>query len=116
MLVLVVVCRYNMTRFATWLNELTPPGLEKKLAPTDCRLRPDQHFLEEGVYDQVRRLSVALPSCPTTLKLLSLVFCAALLCITACALGNWPKERTCLCFTSCLQDVAKRSCWLDGYG
>ncbi|KAL3144723.1 hypothetical protein ABBQ38_001846 [Trebouxia sp. C0009 RCD-2024] len=47
-----ITSRYNMTKFATWLNELTPPGLEKKLAPTDCRLRPDQHFLEEGVYDQ----------------------------------------------------------------
>ena len=42
-----------MTQFAIWLNELTPAGLEKKLAPTDCRLRPDQHCLEEGVYDQV---------------------------------------------------------------
>lgn len=48
-----MMCRYNLTRFATWLNELTPPGLEKKLAPTDCRLRPDQHCLEQGVYDQV---------------------------------------------------------------
>ena len=47
------MCRYNLTRFATWLNELTPPGLEKRLAPTDCRLRPDQHCLEQGVYDQV---------------------------------------------------------------
>ena len=24
------------------------------MAPTDCRLRPDQHFLELGQYDQVR--------------------------------------------------------------
>ena len=59
-----------MTQFAMWLNELTPPGLEKKLAPTDCRLRPDQHFLEEGVYDQVLLpCSCALPCfmqpCPT---------------------------------------------------
>jgi oxysterol-binding protein 1 len=46
-------CRY---KFATvWpiqLNEVTP-GLETKLAPTDCRLRPDQHFTELGMYDQV---------------------------------------------------------------
>ena len=34
------------------LNELTP-GLESKVAPTDCRLRPDQHCLELGLYDQV---------------------------------------------------------------
>ena len=54
-----VICRYNMTKFAMWLNEITPPGLDKKLAPTDCRLRPDQHALEEGIYDQV--ISSALP-------------------------------------------------------
>ncbi|DBA86398.1 TPA: hypothetical protein ACH3X2_005620 [Trebouxia sp. C0005] len=44
--------RYNMTRFAMILNEITPPGLEREVAPTDCRLRPDQHALEEGIYDQ----------------------------------------------------------------
>lgn len=43
--------RYNMTSFAICLNELTP-GLKQKLAPTDSRLRPDQHALEEGIYDQ----------------------------------------------------------------
>ena len=48
----VVVYRYNMTSFAICLNELTP-GLKQKLAPTDSRLRPDQHALEEGIYDQV---------------------------------------------------------------
>ncbi|KAK9915557.1 hypothetical protein WJX75_000689 [Coccomyxa subellipsoidea] len=37
--------RYNLTNTVT-------PGLEKKLAPTDCRLRPDQHHLELGQYDQ----------------------------------------------------------------
>ena len=42
-----------MTRFAMILNEITPPGLEREVAPTDCRLRPDQHALEEGIYDQV---------------------------------------------------------------
>ena len=45
--------RYNMTKFAIYLNELTP-GLKDKVAPTDSRLRPDQHALEEGVYDQVQ--------------------------------------------------------------
>ena len=45
-------CRYNLTQFAIQLNEVTP-GLEAKLAPTDCRLRPDQHALELGQYDQV---------------------------------------------------------------
>ena len=45
--------RYNLTGWAIKLNEVTP-GLEERLAPTDCRLRPDQHFLELGQYDQVR--------------------------------------------------------------
>ena len=45
-------CRYNFSEFAIKLNEVTP-GLEKRLAPTDCRLRPDQHYLELGMYDEV---------------------------------------------------------------
>ena len=48
-----VSCRYNLTQWAIQLNEITP-GLKEKLAPTDCRLRPDQHHLELGEYDQVR--------------------------------------------------------------
>ena len=36
------------------------PGLEERLAPTDCRLRPDQHFLELGQYDQVRYALIGL--------------------------------------------------------
>ena len=52
-----VMFRYNMTKFAICLNEVTP-GLKAKLAPTDSRLRPDQHALEEGVFDQV---SLAAP-------------------------------------------------------
>ncbi len=51
-----------MTRFATMLNEITPPGLERKVAPTDCRLRPDQHALEEGIYDQVITCAPAFAS------------------------------------------------------
>ncbi|CAN1854934.1 Oxysterol-binding protein-related protein 1A [Linum perenne] len=42
--------RYNLTRFAITLNELTP-GLEEKLPPTDSRLRPDQRCLEMGQYE-----------------------------------------------------------------
>ncbi|KAL4420270.1 hypothetical protein ABPG77_005610 [Micractinium sp. CCAP 211/92] len=46
--------RYNLTAFSIKLNELTP-GLEAKVAPTDCRLRPDQHCLELGQYDQANQ-------------------------------------------------------------
>ncbi|XP_027367707.1 oxysterol-binding protein-related protein 1C-like isoform X2 [Abrus precatorius] len=42
--------RYNFTRFAITLNELSP-GLKEKLPPTDSRLRPDQRYLENGEYD-----------------------------------------------------------------
>lgn len=41
-----------MTKFAICLNELTA-GLKERLPPTDSRLRPDQHALEQGVFDQV---------------------------------------------------------------
>ena len=51
-------CRYNFSEFAIKLNEVTP-GLEKRLAPTDCRLRPDQHYLELGMYDEVSPLQAA---------------------------------------------------------
>uniref|UniRef100_A0A803M599 PH domain-containing protein n=1 Tax=Chenopodium quinoa TaxID=63459 RepID=A0A803M599_CHEQI len=43
--------RYNLTRFAMTLNELTP-GLKEKLPPTDSRLRPDQRYLENGEYEK----------------------------------------------------------------
>ncbi|KAK1301373.1 Oxysterol-binding protein-related protein 1A [Acorus calamus] len=42
--------RYNLTRFAISLNELTA-GLKEKLPPTDSRLRPDQRCLENGEYE-----------------------------------------------------------------
>ena len=51
--------RYNLTAFAIELNEMTP-GLEARAAPTDCRRRPDQHFLELGMYDQVGTAGVVL--------------------------------------------------------
>ncbi|OAA62415.1 oxysterol-binding protein 1 [Niveomyces insectorum RCEF 264] len=42
---------YGLTRFAATLNEITV--LERgKLAPTDCRLRPDQRLAEEGRLDE----------------------------------------------------------------
>lgn len=43
--------RYNLTGWAIKLNEITP-GLDHKLAPTDCRLRPDQHYMETGDFDK----------------------------------------------------------------
>lgn len=42
--------RYNFSRFAITLNELTP-DIKEKLPPTDSRLRPDQRCLENGEYD-----------------------------------------------------------------
>ncbi|PON67794.1 Oxysterol-binding protein [Trema orientale] len=42
--------RYNLTRFAITMNELTP-GLKEMLPPTDSRLRPDQRYLENGEYE-----------------------------------------------------------------
>ena len=64
-----------MTKFAICLNELTP-GLKDRLPPTDSRLRPDQHALEEGVFDQVLFCTLArcfLPPAITT-SLLAWVF------------------------------------------
>ncbi|XP_070400877.1 oxysterol-binding protein-related protein 2 [Nothobranchius furzeri] len=41
---------YNFTSFAVTLNELEP-GMERLLAPTDCRLRPDIRAMENGDTD-----------------------------------------------------------------
>ncbi|KAL2104205.1 hypothetical protein ACEWY4_001073 [Coilia grayii] len=41
---------YNFTNFAMSLNELEP-GMDKVLAPTDCRLRPDIRAMERGDID-----------------------------------------------------------------
>uniref|UniRef100_A0A665T2K1 Oxysterol-binding protein n=1 Tax=Echeneis naucrates TaxID=173247 RepID=A0A665T2K1_ECHNA len=38
---------YNFTSFAMTLNELEP-GMERLMAPTDCRLRPDIRAMENG--------------------------------------------------------------------
>ncbi|KAJ6938109.1 oxysterol-binding protein-related protein 1C-like [Populus alba x Populus x berolinensis] len=51
--------RYNLTRFAITLNELTP-GLEEKLPPTDSRLRPDQRYLENGEFDMANSEKIRL--------------------------------------------------------
>ncbi|CAN8246912.1 unnamed protein product [Cochlearia groenlandica] len=42
--------KYNLTRFAITLNELTS-GLKERLPPTDSRLRPDQRYLENGEFE-----------------------------------------------------------------
>ncbi|XP_021422876.1 oxysterol-binding protein-related protein 2 isoform X1 [Oncorhynchus mykiss] len=41
---------YNFTGFTITLNELEP-GMERLLAPTDCRLRPDIRAMENGDLD-----------------------------------------------------------------
>lgn len=46
------------------------PGLKEKLAPTDCRLRPDQHHLELGEYDQASRSPSARVLCTASCLLL----------------------------------------------
>ena len=43
--------RYNFSTFAIQLNEITD-DVDGKIAPTDSRLRPDQRFLEQGMYDE----------------------------------------------------------------
>lgn len=46
---------YNFTSFAVTLNELEP-GMERLLAPTDCRLRPDIRAMENGEIGTIRPL------------------------------------------------------------
>ena len=91
-----------MTNFAIWLNELTPPGLEQKLAPTDCRLRPDQHFLEEGVYDQVHGPSCfyALPSmllCLAVPQYMAVILYAVIAFMLGSASMHGKQGRNVLC-------------------
>lgn len=43
--------RYNLSTFAIQLNEMTE-DIDGKVAPTDSRLRPDQRYLEKGMYDE----------------------------------------------------------------
>uniref|UniRef100_A0A1B6C4U7 Oxysterol-binding protein n=1 Tax=Clastoptera arizonana TaxID=38151 RepID=A0A1B6C4U7_9HEMI len=50
---------YQFTSFAMSLNEIEP-GMEKKLCPTDCRLRPDMRKLESGDLDAAASEKVRL--------------------------------------------------------
>jgi hypothetical protein len=50
---------YGLTAFAASLNEVT--AIEKgKMAPTDCRLRPDQRMAEEGKLDEAEEWKTKL--------------------------------------------------------
>lgn len=42
---------FNLTPFALTLNDCPKDTLKPYLAPTDCRLRPDQRAFELGYYD-----------------------------------------------------------------
>lgn len=56
---------YGLTQFAASLNEITP--LEKgRLAPTDCRLRPDQRLAEEGKLDDAEEWKTKLEEAQRT--------------------------------------------------
>ena len=56
---------YGMTVFAASLNEIT--SVEKgKMAPTDCRLRPDQRMAEEGDLDGAEEWKVKLEEAQRT--------------------------------------------------
>jgi hypothetical protein len=50
---------YGLTTFAASLNEITDVE-EGKLPPTDCRLRPDQRFAEQGNLDEAEIWKVKL--------------------------------------------------------
>ncbi len=50
---------YGLTQFAASLNEVTPLEHEK-MAPTDCRLRPDQRLAEEGRLDEAEEWKTKL--------------------------------------------------------
>lgn len=56
---------YGLTQFAASLNEITPLE-EGKLAPTDCRLRPDQRLAENGKYDDAEEWKVKLEEAQRT--------------------------------------------------
>lgn len=47
MILCLLLQMYNFTSFTVSLNELET-GMEKILAPTDCRLRPDIRGMENG--------------------------------------------------------------------
>ncbi|CAK7211723.1 Oxysterol-binding protein 3 [Sporothrix bragantina] len=56
---------YGLTQFAASLNEVT--SLEKgRLAPTDCRLRPDQRLAEDGKLDEAEEWKTKLEEAQRT--------------------------------------------------
>ncbi|KAG9250461.1 putative oxysterol binding protein [Emericellopsis atlantica] len=56
---------YGLTEFAAGLNEIT--SIEKDhMAPTDCRLRPDQRRAEEGDLDEAESLKLQLEEAQRT--------------------------------------------------
>lgn len=50
---------FKLTPFALTLNHF-PPELCPVLAPTDCRRRPDQRAMEDGLYDQASQEKIRL--------------------------------------------------------
>ncbi|TYJ57130.1 hypothetical protein B9479_002231 [Cryptococcus floricola] len=46
---------FNLTPYAITLNDI-PQGLEKYVAPTDCRMRTDQRAFENAEYDRAQGL------------------------------------------------------------
>ncbi|MBA0566429.1 hypothetical protein Golob_011249, partial [Gossypium lobatum] len=75
--------RYNLTRFAITLNELTP-GLKEKLPPTDSRLRPDQRYLENGEYEMANSEKLRLEQRQRQIILLDLANS-----FEGCFMSNW---------------------------
>lgn len=50
---------FNLTTFAITLNAIND-RLKPWLPPTDCRLRPDQHAFEKGMWERANELKVCL--------------------------------------------------------
>lgn len=50
------VAPFNLTPFAITLNDLPHDTLRPYIAPTDCRLRPDQRAFEIGKYERANEL------------------------------------------------------------
>lgn len=51
---------YNMTSWGVSLNQEVEHEVMKYTVPTDSRLRPDQRALENGLFDEARKLKTAL--------------------------------------------------------
>ena len=46
---------YHFTQLAVELNEM-----EESTSPTDCRLRPDQRYMEEGNWEEANKVKVLI--------------------------------------------------------